>query len=240
MATNSTIDASTVKLRSGRVLETWQTAQARLRHKINMVGNNIKFEFTDPPDQRFIKPMSDVFNIPELLEHIFLDLRPGFLLQNAQKICRGFKETIDGSPTFRKRAAFAIHVQHDPNDGHDVTFSYGLMPRYLQENRRGPRPPELQFFFAEQKRLFEDYRAMERFRRLRVFDMVPQRFWVNRHHSPDSTEFWEVEASGDAVTFGEIFDVVAGLVSGKKAVKTLDITWSTLNDEPDSKDSVYG
>jgi hypothetical protein len=65
------------------------------------VGDNIKFRFTDPPDPR-LKPMSDVFNTPELLEKILLNLRPGFLLQNVQKVCRGFKESIDVSPTFAR------------------------------------------------------------------------------------------------------------------------------------------
>jgi len=228
-------------LRSGRVVGKWHIAQAKIRHNKSIVGDNIKFRFTDPPDPR-LKPMSDVFNIPELLDQILNNMRPGALLENAQLVCRGFKETIARSPTFRKRAAFAIHV-HDCyyKEKRGVEFSYGLMPRFPHQRERGNfgrKPFVFRFYFSDDTRLLGNYRTMERFRALRVFDRVPQRFWVKWHY-PHVAEFWNVEADGDAVTFGEIFDVVSGLVPDNTAVETMEFTWLASTDEWDSEESLY-
>jgi len=235
-ATTSTIDGPTMTLRSGRVIGKWHIAQARIPHNKSIVGDNIKFKFTDPPDPRF-KPMSDVFNTPKLLEQILLNLRPGFLLENAQKVCRGFKDSIDGPPTFRKRAAFALNVHDVPNAGYNK-FSFGLMPRFLVGGTHCAG--HLRFSFSDDTRLFEDYMAMERFRRLRVFDRVPQRLsvdWFSANHQDNSLS-WEVNTGGDPVTFGEIFDVVAGLDSSKKAASSLDIIWQGSDDEWDPDSSI--
>jgi hypothetical protein len=231
MAANGSLDGPTMKLRSGRTIGKWHIAQAKLRHNINMVGDNIKFDFTDPPDLR-LRPMSQVFNIPELLEEILQNLRPGFPLQNVQMVCRGFKESIDESPTFRKRAACAIHVSDDPSpdDQYAVKFSYGLVPKYLGEYPPGDANPHVfRFVFSEDTRTFENYKAMERFRTLRVFDRVPQVsgvYW--RCCSPYKSVDQTVEDE-DATTFGDTFDMVAEL-AGDSVVTTLDITWFTDSD----------
>lgn len=233
MATNnSNLDGPTMTLRSGRTMGKWHIAQARLRHNQSIVVDNIKFNFTDPPDPR-LRPISDVFNTAELLEQILLELRPGFLLQNAQKVCRGFKESIDGSPTFRKRTVFAFHVSDDPSpdDQYAVKLSYGLVPKYLREY---PCPflYKFRFIFSEDTRIFENYKAMERFRTLRVFDRVPQVLEVYWHRcSPYSSVDWTIEDK-DAITFGEIFDMVAEHEDDSVVTK-LNIAWLTDCDDID-------
>ena len=224
MARNSTTDGPTMTLRSGCVVGKWHIAQARIRHNKSIVGDNIKFRFTDPPDLR-LKPMSDVFNTPELLEKILLNLRPGFLLQNVQKVCRGFKESIDVSPTFRKRAAFAIHVSDDYSDSifyKDDTFTFDLIPKSLSMyHRRRLMLTEFRFLFSQDNRTFESYRTMERFRRLCVFDRTPQQFYA---HWGTGQKDWEVKEGGNAITFGEIFDRAARFAGGKE-VSHVDIVW---------------
>jgi hypothetical protein len=228
MATNSTSDESTMTLRSGRVVGKWHAAQERLRHDINMVGDNIKFNFTDPPDPRH-RPMSEVFNIPELLEEILQELSPAFLLQKVQKVCRGFKDSIDSSPTFRLRSSFAIYV--DKVDGFPpLTFCVNLIPKSLVMS---PSSAASHFHFVfsgdSDTTTFESHRRMTRLRGMHMFDPVPQ--WIfaywRRSDGRAISKAWMVEDRGNAVTFGELFDAVAEepLANGK-VLEELHVVWS--------------
>jgi hypothetical protein len=126
MATNRTLVGPTMTLRSGRKISKWHIAQARLRHNNSAIGDSIKFSFTDPPDPR-LNPMSNVFNTPELLEQILLNLRTEFILKAAQSACRGFKQSIDSSPSFSKRRDFAIQTDFDVNE---AALIRGGVPSY--------------------------------------------------------------------------------------------------------------
>jgi hypothetical protein len=167
MAANGSLDGPTMKLRSGRTIGKWHIAQAKLRHNINMVGDSIKFDFTDPPDSR-LRPMSQVFNIPELLEEILLNLGPAFLLQRVQKVCRGFRDSLEGSPTFRKRSSFAIRVDNG------VTFALfpNLIPKSLVMS---PRSAGSHFYFLfsgdSGPTTLESHRRMRRLRGMHMFDV---------------------------------------------------------------------
>jgi hypothetical protein len=123
MATNSALVGPTMTLRSGRKISKWHIAQARLRHNNSAIGDTIKFSFTDPPDPR-LNPMSNVFNTPELLEKILLNLRTEFILKSA---CRGFKQSIDSSSSFSKRRAFAIQIDFDVDE---AALIRGGVPSY--------------------------------------------------------------------------------------------------------------
>lgn len=147
-------------LRSGRVIEKWFIAQASLRHNVNMVGDNIKFKFTDPPDPRF-QPMSDIFNIPELLDLILQELTSAFLLRRVQRVCCGFKESIDTSPTSRKRTDFAIHVIDDYDSADGFPFSFNLIPRCLSVDGRGTDKYIIYCLFCQSRATFQRYRARE-------------------------------------------------------------------------------
>jgi hypothetical protein len=227
MAANSNLDGPTMTLRSGRKIGKWHIAQARLRHNINMVGDNVKFNFTDPPDPRH-RPMSEVFNIPELLEEILQDLTPAFLLQKVQKVCRGFKDSIDSSPTFRKRSSFAIYV--DNVDGVPLALFPNLIPRSLVMS---PSSVASHFHFVfsggSDTTTFDSHRTMRRLRGMHMFDMVPQ--WIfaywRRSDRRASSKTWTVEDRGTAVTFGELFDAVAEEPPANgKVLEELHVVWS--------------
>jgi hypothetical protein len=71
--------------------------------------------------------MSNVFNTPELLEQILLNLRTEFILKAAQLACRGFKQSIDSSPSFSKRRDFAIQIDFDVDE---AALIRGGVPSY--------------------------------------------------------------------------------------------------------------
>jgi hypothetical protein len=225
MAANGSLDGPTMKLRSGRTIGKWHIAQAKLRHNINMVGDNIKFDFTDPPDPR-LRPMSQVFNIPELLEEILQNLRPGFLLQRVQKVCRGFKDSLEGSPTFRQRSSFAVRV--------DNGVPFALLPNLIPKSLvMSPRSANSHFYFLfsgdSGPTTLESHRSMRRLTGMHMFDSVPQ--WIFAYWKLSdrrvSSKAWMVEDGGSAVTFGELFDAVAAQHPADcRLVVDLHVVWS--------------
>jgi hypothetical protein len=107
MATNSTLVGPTMTLRSGRKISKWHIAQARLRHNNSAIGDSIKFSFTDPPDPR-LNPMSSVFNTPELLEQILLNLSSGFHPQGGPASLLRFQTVDRQLPLFQQAKGLCV------------------------------------------------------------------------------------------------------------------------------------
>ena len=234
MSTTNPLDNPSMTLRSGLTIGKWHIAQARRRQTTNIVGHIIESSSTDPP-----KPMSDVFNIPELLEPILLNLPLGFLLQTAQLVCSGFKRSIEASLTVRQKTTSVIHVDDELNGGgggggnNAATFAFtiNLRPKAMLPNRRHRSSRyKPRFVFTDKTSTFDEHRQhMGRLRGMHAFDRVPQYIFVHWKDGQGGmgSAAWEVEGGGDAVTFGEIFDVVATKKEpGDRVVKELHVVWS--------------
>lgn len=211
----SDLHETTMTLRSGRIIRKWRIEQqARRRHFKDNVGHNVQFEFANPPDARS-KPMSDVFNTPELLEQILLELKPGFILTTAQIVCRGFKQSMDSSPSFSKRRSFAIQIDFDVDEAALIrgvpSYQVNLRPRWICQLEDNEHNRQFNFLLEYTHPSFEKLAAMEGLRRLRVFDEAPPVIRVqwkpNRSGLKDI--IMRTNEGGSDYTFGQIFDAVA-------------------------------
>jgi hypothetical protein len=206
------------------------------------LSSNINFTLTASGE---IVPaaVQEVFNIPELLEMILLYLRPNLLYSKVQLSCRGFKTSMESSPTFQRRLAIATTRGAPPN----WPLLWSVQPRCMR------------FLYALTGRVafkltfkhlsFEKHLFKERFRQLAVSDTLPQRIevlWYEKGQKlvpdiePHATGFWlnldqmiwmssEVAAGRhERITFGRIFDEVArrvptrGRVGGMVVIFTED------------------
>jgi hypothetical protein len=181
----------------GIVQEKWITAQAKQRRDKNNVGDNIRLQSGSPsPDARFNplldvceaasadllpdeppNPMSDVFNIPELLEQILLNLKTSFLIKKAMLVCRGFKQSLDGSPAFKKRSSFAFRINYDFDDVAAAKgipcFYVNLRPKWMPRLYQTPTKSTVEFSFQGSTPWFRMLAQTEDLRRLRVFEKMP-------------------------------------------------------------------
>jgi hypothetical protein len=211
----SDLHETTMTLRSGRIIRKWRIEQqARRQHFKDNVGHSVQFELANPPDARS-KPMSDVFNTPELLEMILLNLEPGFILKRAQLACRGFKQSMDSSPSFSKRRSFAFQNDSDGDEAALISgvpsYRVNLRPGWICQIEENEEHNQFNFLFGDNHPSFEKLAAMEGLRRLRVFDEAPPRImvqWKPRCGGPRYISM-ETNEGGSDYTFGQVFDAVA-------------------------------
>lgn len=269
---NSESAEPTMKLRSGYIVQKkWLTAQTELRRGKNSVGDSIRLQTPSPPsDSRAEdpsttsdvsegssgsppqiappKPMSDVFNIPELLEKILLNLETGFILHTAQKVCRGFKQSIDLSPTFLKRRQYAFKIDIDIDEktvprrsrNNPTYYQVNLRPSCLVRHTDNGRRSSAAFRFGGGTHpSFKSIAATEGLRNLRVFDKVPPFVSVVTHVSESSPRghgkivgklSWVDEECED-LTFGRLLDAVARRNNADR-VHSLWIIWHRHGREP--------
>jgi hypothetical protein len=211
----SSLDETTITLRSGRIIQKWRTEQqARRRHFKNNIGHSVQFEFVNSPDARS-QPMSDVFNTPELLEQILLKLETGFILLKAQSVCREFQQSMDASPEFRKRRTFAIRVDSEIDENGVLrsppTFHVNLGPKSTYPLRCGPG-------------------SCQANRRLLIFERGVLRIIIRwRSYGYAKRIVWEdTKQHGSGYTFGDVFDAVARRARGK--VFELSIYWFRVSE----------
>lgn len=229
-ATTSPIDGPTMTLRSGRVIGKWHIAQVRIRHNKSIVGDNIKFKFTDPPDPRF-KPISDVFNIPELLEQILLNLETSFLIKKAMLVCRGFKQSLDGSPTFRKRSCFVFRINNNFDEakaaGGIPRFYVNLRPKWMPRLCETPMQKALHFSFEGSFPWFKFLATMEGLKRLRVFEDMPAIVMVNWNTNGRREVIGRIwlRKNVSGLTFGHVFDSMARSIPDEENVESVEIKW---------------
>ena len=136
----------------------------------SIIGSNVllkaKHRRLTPRD---IEAASDVFNIPELLDLILSNLPSNDLFFRASRVCRGFKATIDSSPTIQQSINTASEVDLDTERlsrsiryclRHEALFPKTLRPGdsytvdWVFDFRKGPT--------------FEEHRASTSFRKLRI------------------------------------------------------------------------
>jgi hypothetical protein len=230
----SSLDETTITLRSGRIIQKWRTEQqARRRHFKNNIGHSVQFEFVNSPDARS-QPMSDVFNTPELLEQILLKLETGFILLKAQSVCRGFQQSMDASPEFRKRRTFAIRVDSEIDENGVLrsppTFHVNLGPKSMYPLRCGPGSCQANFLLGRGCPSFEELKAIEGLRRLLIFERGVLRIIIRwRSYGYAKRIVWEdTKQHGSGYTFGDVFDAVARRARGK--VFELSIYWFRVSE----------
>ena len=259
----------TIKLRSGRIVQKkWLTAQANNIRDKNNVGNSIRLEIPKPPPEAHPKdqtsddvsngssssspppneppkPMSDVFNIPELLEPILLNLETAFILHTAQRVCRGFKQSIALSPALRKRRELAIQIDFDINDSavpklrgrakcNSTSFYVNLRPSCFSLLSDSPQRSSVNLRFGEStKPSFRSVAALQGLRSVRVFDKAPPSMHVITHLTRTTASSCLNRLVGklfltgrecEDVTFGQLFDAVAARNNADR-VHSLWIIW---------------
>jgi hypothetical protein len=191
---------------------------------------------SQPPDAP-PKPVSDVFNIPELLEQILLNLETGFIILKIQRVCRGFKQSMDLSPSFQERPppfAFKIDFDVDQSAVHNgaPSFHVNLRPSCMYRRVDSPWQCSLGFVFGGARPSFRSLVAMEGFRNLRVFDEVPDVLEVTAYSRARVPSYLGCPAEWDdendrwkEFTFGQIFDAAAAERNPVENMNRLWIVW---------------
>jgi hypothetical protein len=245
-------DEPTTRPRSERIAQKrWLIAQTKLRKRRMMAYRVLPKPQKPPPEARpdptsdnpellstgplpiaCPKPMFDVFNVPELLEQTLLHLETYFIIRTAQNVCRGFKQSMDPSPAFRKRRNFAFHIVcvDDEDTEQKDRWAYFLhtASRPMSMNHRFEASNTLRLYFPMDNAAFQKDTATESFRRLRVFDKRPQRItfdWIVTDPSFQDG-IWEVKDEDSEITFGQILDVMAGLQPCEATAYHVWIHWS--------------
>lgn len=147
---------------------------------------------------------------------ILLNLKPGHVLKKAQLACRGFKRSMESSPTFQRRAVIATR-------GVNLDWSsiWSVAPKCMSIHYDIPSRLVLKLVFTA-KLSFEQHRANASFRKLCVSDVTPQRIEVLWHEGAtvsglSNEMLWLTAQQGEKITFGKIFDAVAAKVpAGRK------------------------
>jgi hypothetical protein len=230
----------------GVAQEKWIIAQAKQRRDKNSVGDNVRLQSTSPsayarPKQLLnvykaasadllpeepSNPMSDVLNIPELLEQILLNLKTSFLIKKAMLVCRGFKQSLDGSPAFKKRSSFAFRINFDP--GHAIpAFYVNIRPKWMPRLYNTPRKDTVEFSFQGSVPWFNVLAATEGLRRLRVFEKMPPMIWIGWKAKGGRQNVGRALLLEDGLemTFGHVFDALATDIPLRGAVDSVEITW---------------
>jgi hypothetical protein len=237
----------TMTLRSGRIIQSWRIEQkARRQHFEDNIGHSIQFDFINPMEARS-RPMSEVFNTPELLEQILLGLKTGFILSKAQSACSGFKQSIDASPSFRKRRTFAFRIESDIDENGLLrslpSFHVNLKLRSIHELRASPGSPRANFLLERglDYPAFRELAAMEGLRRLRLFDKAVPRVFIRWRtcQVEDRIILRLKRRHGSGFTFGHVFDAVTEGAGGKK-VLDLEILWFRVSGSEIDLGSIYG
>ena len=244
-------DEPTLRLRSGRIVhKKWIIAQVALRKNKNNVGDSIRLSASLPPDVRSSstpdvsnllspspppstspKPMSDVFNIPELLEQILLNLETSFLIKKAMLVCRGFKQSLDGSPTFRKRSCFVFRINNNFDEakaaGGIPRFYVNLRPKWMPRLCETPMQKALHFSFEGSFPWFKFLATMEGLKRLRVFEDMPAIVMVNWNTNGRREVIGRIwlRKNVSGLTFGHVFDSMARSIPDEENVESVEIKW---------------
>lgn len=253
-ANKSEPDVPTVRPRTGRIAQKrWFAAQTRLRKKERRgyvrdsmhshpsnppwrarprpEPNVSKAFSTSPPPGSPPKPMSNVFNIPELLERILLNLETGFIITTALMVCRGFKQSMDLSPVFRERRNFAFHIVRDDEEASEPkdqpAIFYHAASRPLRMNGKFEAPNRLHLYFHMDRATFRRDAATESFRKLRVFDKRPRsvRFHWFVGETPLDEGTWPDLDKDREITFGQIIDVMTEILAWNATPYHLWIDW---------------
>jgi hypothetical protein len=230
----------------GVAQEEWIIAQAKQRRDKNNVGDNVRLQSTSPsayarskqllnvyeaasadllPDEPS-NPMSDVLNFPELLEQILLNMKTSFLIKKAMLVCRGFKQSLDGSPAFKKRSSFAFRINFDL--GHAIpAFYVNIRPKWMPRLYDTPRKDTVEFSFQGSIPWFNILAATEGLRRLRVFEKMPPLIWVGWKAKGGRQNVGRVMLLEDGLemTFGHVFDALATDIPLRGAIESVDISW---------------
>jgi hypothetical protein len=246
-------DVPTVRSRTGRIAQKrWFGAQTRLRKKRgyarysdnmhshpsnppwkarpNPRSDISKVSSTSPPPGSHPKPMSNVFNIPELLERILLNLETGFIIKTALMVCREFKQSMDISPVFRERRNFAFHtvrVSEDLEHKDRPAIFYHAASRPLRMKGKFEELNRLRLYFPMDVPEFQVDAATKSFRELRVFDKRPrtvQFAWFLGEPSLDDGTWMDMDGDRE-ITFGQIIDVMTEMLACNATPYLVCIEW---------------
>ena len=230
----------------GVARDKWIIAQAKQRRDKNNVGDNVRLQSTSPSAYARSKqllnvyeaasadlmpeepsnPMSDVLNIPELLEQILLNLKTSFLIKKAMLVCRGFKQSLDDSPAFKKRSSFAFQINFDPGNAIPA-FYVNLRPKWMPRLYDTPTKDTVEFSFQGSIPWFNILAATEGLRRLRVFEKMPPMIWIGWKKEGCRQSVGRVlwQEDGLEMTFGHVFDALATDIPLQGPVDSVEITW---------------
>lgn len=207
---------------SGALTDRGKSAYLKhVKKDATLIGSSIQLKLHAPCPAT--EAASKVFNIPELLEMILCQLKPGHILKS-KSVCKGFRNAIQASKTMREKTSFFIEM--DDSQEYGYFFNLGPQVPIIDHTKPTPAPQEYFYFtFVFTKSLpFTKMAQTPGFRQLRLFKEGPRGVKVGFR---TQTTFHRraslvLPPSGGAITMGQIFDVVTGITVSPDLVESFD------------------